>query len=69
MNLKKLALKTIEKIESSEIQERCTNHNSTWEETKELFLKEAEKGDEIFWEALGNFEKVIVEENKKFQKI
>ncbi|WP_264476411.1 hypothetical protein [Fusobacterium ulcerans] len=34
-----------------------------------MFLKEAERGDEIFWEALGNFEKVIVEENKKFQKI
>lgn len=69
MNLKKLALKTIEKIESSEIQEKCTNYNSTWKETKELFLKEAEKGDEIFWEALRNFERVIAEENEKFQKI
>ena len=69
MNLKKLALETIEKIESFEIQERCTNHNSTWKETKELFLKEVEKGDEIFWEALRNFERVIAEENRKFQKI
>lgn len=69
MNLKKLALETIEKIESFEIQERCTNHNSTWKETKELFLKEVEKGDEIFWEALRNFERVIVEESEKFQKI
>lgn len=69
MILKEIALETIEKIESSEIQEKCTNHNSTWEETKELFLKEAEKGDKIFWEALRNLEKVIVEENKKFQKI
>jgi len=69
MKLKEIALKTIEKIESSEIQEKCTNHNSTWKDTKELFLKEAEKGDEIFWEALRNFERVIGEEKEKFQKI
>lgn len=69
MNLKKIALKTIEKIESSEIQEECTNHNSTWKDTKELFLKKAERGEEIFWEALRNLERVIAEENEKFQKI
>jgi|GEM_PF-4062607 len=69
MKLYKLALKTIKKIESSEIQERCTNHNSTWKDTKELFLKEAARGGEIFWEALGNFERVIAEKNEKFQKI
>jgi len=69
MKLKEIALETIRKIESSEIQEKCTNYNSTWKETKELFLKEAEKGDEIFWEALRNFERVIAEENRKFQKI
>ena len=69
MKLKEIALKTIEKIKSYEIQEKCTNHNSTWKETKELFLKEAERGDEIFWEALRNFERVTAEESEKFQKI
>lgn len=41
--LKKLALETMEKIESFEIQEKCANQNSTSKETKELFLKKAEE--------------------------
>lgn len=53
-------------IEDSKLQDRCSNYNDTWENTKELFLEEAEKGESnpIFWEAIENMAKTIKEFTK-----
>lgn len=50
-------------VEDLELQERCKNYNDTWENTMDLFLEEAEKGESnpIFWEAVENMAKVIKE--------
>lgn len=48
-------------IEELEIQERCTNHGDTWENTKELFYKEARRGTEnpYFWSSVKEFSKIL----------
>lgn len=56
-------------IQGLGIEERCTNYNDTWENTKCLFLKEAVKGVKgedvsLFWESVENFSKIIKEYTK-----
>ena len=53
-------------IQKLKLQERCKNYNDTWENTRELLLKEAEEGESnpIFWEAVENMAKVIKEFTK-----
>lgn len=61
MYIKDIVGSLIVTIEKLNLQSRCKNYNDTWENTKQLFLKEAEKGENnpIFWEAVENFSKVI----------
>lgn len=63
---KKIAEMLIEIIEELGIQDRCSNHNDSWENTINLFLEEAEKGESnpIFWESLENMAKAIKEFTK-----
>ena len=51
----------INTIESIGIEERCSNHNMTWTETKNLFLDEALKGisNSFFWELVKDFSEII----------
>lgn len=66
MYIKDIAISLIVTIEKLKLQERCSNYNDTWENTKELFLKEAEKGKEnpLFWESVENMAKIIKEFTK-----
>lgn len=66
MYIKDIAISLIVTIEKLKLQDRCSNYNDTWENTKELFLEEAEKGESnpIFWEAVENMAKVIKEFSK-----
>lgn len=63
MYIKDIAISLIVTIEKLKLQDRCKNYNDTWENTKELFLKEAEEGENnpIFWEAVENIAKTIKE--------
>lgn len=63
MYIKDIAISLIVTIEKLKLQDRCSNYNDTWENTKELFLEEAEKGESnpIFWEAVENMAKTIKE--------
>lgn len=56
----------IKLIQSLGIEERCTNYNDTWENTKYLFFKEAAEGETnpLFWESVENFSKIIKEYTK-----
>lgn len=54
-------------IESLKIEERCSNYNMTWKDTKNLFLKESVAGrinNPVFWESVENFSKIIKEYTK-----
>ncbi len=66
MYIKDIAISLIVTIEKLKLQERCSNHNDTWENTKGLFLKEAEEGENnfIFWLAVENIAKTIKEFTK-----
>ena len=61
-----MAMMLILMIEDLKLQDRCSNYSDTWENTKEIFLKEAEKGESnpIFWESLENMAKAIKEFTK-----
>lgn len=61
-----IAIRLIIIIEKMKLQDRCSNYNDTWENTKDLFLKEAEKGESnpIFWESIENMAKTIKEFTK-----
>lgn len=50
-------------VEDLNLQERCSNHNDTWENTIDIFMDEAAKEERnpIFWEAVENMAKVIKE--------
>ncbi|WP_306583802.1 hypothetical protein [Fusobacterium ulcerans] len=56
----------IQIIQGLGIEERCTNYNDTWENTKYLFFKEAVEGEtnHLFWESVENFSKTIKEYTK-----
>lgn len=66
MYIKDIAISLIVTIEKLKLQDRCSNYNDTWENTKELFLEEAEKGESnpIFWEDVENMAKTIKEFTK-----
>ena len=66
MYIKDIAISLIVTIEKLKLQDRCSNYNDAWENTKELFLEEAEKGESnpIFWEAVENMAKTIKEFTK-----
>ena len=51
----------INTIETLKIEERCSNHNMTWAETKNLFINESLKGinNPVFWESVENFSEII----------
>lgn len=53
-------------VESFGIEERCTNHNMSWTETKSLFIKASSGGinNPLFWEYVENFSKIIKEYTK-----
>ena len=61
MNTVDIAIDIIVEIECEKIQERCTNPNDTWEHTKEMFLKEAERGAEnpYFWSSVKEFSNIL----------
>lgn len=48
-------------IEEQEIQKRCSNPGDTWEHTKEMFMKEAERGTEnpYFWSSVKEFSNIL----------
>lgn len=56
-----IAVTIITEIEIEKIQERCANPGDTWEHTKEMFMKEAERGTEnpYFWSSVKEFSKIL----------
>ena len=66
MYIKDIAISLIVTIEKLKLQDRCSNYNDSWKNTKELFLKEAGKGvnNPLFWESVENMAKVIKEFTK-----
>lgn len=56
----------INTIETLKIEERCSNYNMTWKDTKSLFIDESLKGinNSFFWESVENFSKIIKEYTK-----
>ena len=63
MQVKCIAASFILTIQTLGLRDRCSNYNDSWENTKELFLKEAGKGvnNPLFWESVENMAKVIKE--------
>jgi|GEM_PF-2881300 len=51
----------IDTIETLKIEERCSNYNMTWVETKSLFLKASldRINNFLFWEYVENFSEII----------
>lgn len=64
--IKTIAYMMLSIVEDLELQERCKNYNDTWENTKNIFMDEAAKGESntIFWEAVENMAKTIKEFTK-----
>lgn len=56
-----IAINIILEIEDLEIQERFSNPGDTWEHTKDMFMKEAERGMEnpYFWSSVKEFSKIL----------
>lgn len=56
-----IATNIILEIEDLEIKERCSNPGDTWENTKELFFKEARRGMEnpYFWSSVKEFSNIL----------
>lgn len=63
IQMKCIATSFILMIQTLGLQDRCSNYNDSWKNTKELFLKEAGKGvnNPMFWEAVENIAKTIKE--------
>lgn len=63
IQMKCIATSFILMIQTLGLRDRCSNYNDSWENTKELFLKEAGKGvnNPMFWEAVENIAKTIKE--------
>lgn len=66
IQVKCIATSFILTIQTLGLRDRCSNYNDSWENTKELFLKEAGKGvnNPLFWEAVENIAKTIKEFTK-----
>lgn len=60
-NILDIAVTIITEIEFEKIQTRCANPGDTWEHTKEMFMKEAERGTEnpYFWSSVKEFSKIL----------
>ena len=67
INIQAITVGLIDTIETLKIEERCSNYNMTWKDTKNLFLKESLAGrinNPVFWESVENFSKIIKEYTK-----
>lgn len=67
INIQAITVGLIDTIETLGIEERCSNYNMTWKDTKNLFLKESVAGrinNPVFWESVENFSKTIKEYTK-----